>query len=163
MQQENDDDHDDDPFRVILHIDLDSFYAQVESRRLGLPDSEPLVVQQWGYLLTVNYAARPYGITRNDNIEEAREKCPQLYIPHVETIGGEETKHALQRVDKSTQKAVLKRYRVASASIFAIFAQYADISEKASIDEMYLDVTDRITTQMKTVRLRLFVQGFFLI
>lgn len=33
--------------RVILHIDLDCFYAQVEQKRLGIPRDVPCAVQQW--------------------------------------------------------------------------------------------------------------------
>lgn len=33
--------------RVILHLDLDCFYAQVETVRLAIPPTEPLAVQQW--------------------------------------------------------------------------------------------------------------------
>lgn len=35
------------PLRVIAHVDLDAFYAQCEMVRLGLPDDQPLAVQQW--------------------------------------------------------------------------------------------------------------------
>lgn len=35
------------PLRVIAHIDLDCFYAQVESVRLGISEGTPLAVQQW--------------------------------------------------------------------------------------------------------------------
>lgn len=35
------------PLRVIAHVDLDAFYAQCESVRLGLPEDQPLAVQQW--------------------------------------------------------------------------------------------------------------------
>lgn len=35
------------PLRVVAHIDLDAFYAQCEMRRLGVPDDQPLAVQQW--------------------------------------------------------------------------------------------------------------------
>ena len=37
--------------RVIAHLDLDCFYAQVERNRLGIPDEVPLAVQQWGSLI----------------------------------------------------------------------------------------------------------------
>lgn len=41
-----------DPYkRVILHIDLDCFYAQVESLRLGVGPGVPLAVQQWNSLI----------------------------------------------------------------------------------------------------------------
>src|SRR3954462_8689511 len=35
------------PLRVIAHVDLDAFYAQCEMVRLGVPDDQPLAVQQW--------------------------------------------------------------------------------------------------------------------
>jgi hypothetical protein len=35
------------PLRVIAHIDLDCFYAQAEMVRLGVPEDQPLAVQQW--------------------------------------------------------------------------------------------------------------------
>ena len=50
--------------RVILHLDLDCFYAQVEHVRLNIPQDEPLAVQQWGSLLAVNYPARVFGVKR---------------------------------------------------------------------------------------------------
>ena len=41
-----------DPYkRVILHLDLDCFYAQVEHNRLKIPLSVPLAVQQWNGLI----------------------------------------------------------------------------------------------------------------
>ena len=33
------------PLRVVAHIDLDAFYAQCETIRLGLPEDQPLAVQ----------------------------------------------------------------------------------------------------------------------
>jgi len=35
------------PLRVVAHIDLDAFYAQCEMVRLGVPEDQPLAVQQW--------------------------------------------------------------------------------------------------------------------
>lgn len=37
--------------RVILHVDLDCFYAQVEHNRLKIPLNVPLAVQQWNGLI----------------------------------------------------------------------------------------------------------------
>lgn len=50
--------------RVIVHLDLDCFYAQVEQRRLEIPADQPVAVQQWGSLLAVNYVARKFGVLR---------------------------------------------------------------------------------------------------
>ena len=56
--------------RVIIHVDMDCFYAQVEHRRLEIPLSQPLAVQQWEGLIAVNYAARSKGVTRFMRIQE---------------------------------------------------------------------------------------------
>ncbi len=37
--------------RVIAHLDLDCFYAQVERNRLGISPEVPLAVQQWTALI----------------------------------------------------------------------------------------------------------------
>ena len=50
--------------RVIIHLDVDCFYAQVEHRRLSIPTSEPLAVQQWDVVVAVNYVARERGVKR---------------------------------------------------------------------------------------------------
>jgi nucleotidyltransferase/DNA polymerase involved in DNA repair len=60
--------------RVIIHLDLDCFYAQVEQQRLKIPDGKPVAVQQWGSLLAVNYEARKFGVERG-------EKAPCLLEP----------------------------------------------------------------------------------
>lgn len=50
--------------RVVVHLDLDCYYAQVEQRRLKIPADQPVAVQQWGSLLAVNYVARQFGVLR---------------------------------------------------------------------------------------------------
>lgn len=74
------------PLRVIAHCDVDAAYAAFEGRRLGLdPHVIPLAVQQWTGLIAVSYAARRAGVTRFMNIEEAKQKCPDLKLVHVAT------------------------------------------------------------------------------
>ena len=72
--------------KIIIHLDLDSFYAQVESVRLGIEPNIPLVVAQWNGILAVNYAAREFGIGRFDSIKDALGKCGDLVVQHVPTI-----------------------------------------------------------------------------
>ena len=55
--------------RVVIHVDMDCFYAQVEHRRLKVPLSQPLAVQQWEGLIAVNYAARAKGVTRHMRVQ----------------------------------------------------------------------------------------------
>ncbi|EEY68622.1 uncharacterized protein PITG_18642 [Phytophthora infestans T30-4] len=126
--------------RVIIHLDLDCFYAQVEQRRLHIPDGQPVAVQQWGSLLAVNYDARKFGVERGDFIDDAKKKCPQIHLPHVDTLG--KNCKPGQLFDRTHQKAILRRYRIASRDIFAILGSMVPIIEKASIDEAFMDVTD---------------------
>ncbi|CAI5709930.1 unnamed protein product [Hyaloperonospora brassicae] len=128
------------PPRVIVHLDLDCFYAQVEQRRLKIPDGQPIAVQQWGSLLAVNYDARKFGVVRGDFADEAKKKCPQIHLPHVDTLG--ENRTPGQLYDRTHQKAILRRYRVASREIFAVLSSMVPVVEKASIDEAFMDVTD---------------------
>eukprot|EP00742_Colponemidia_sp_Colp-10_P008275 GILJ01008948.1.p1 GENE.GILJ01008948.1~~GILJ01008948.1.p1 ORF type:complete len:626 (+),score=80.08 GILJ01008948.1:116-1993(+) len=72
--------------RVILHVDLDAFYCQVEMKRLNIDPDMPVAVQQWEGLIAVNYPARKAGITRHERVSDAKKKCPNLILVHVETI-----------------------------------------------------------------------------
>lgn len=145
--------------RAIVHLDLDCFYAQVESRRLGLgsppwtsKDATPVAVRQWDGLIAVNYAARASGVKRFMRPAEASQLCPGIHLVHVETLGGQTASSGGGAAedpgngtglepDRRTQKACLRRYRDASEEVFAIFARYAKRCEMASIDEAYLDLT----------------------
>ncbi|KAK3244516.1 hypothetical protein CYMTET_45871 [Cymbomonas tetramitiformis] len=137
--------------RVIVHCDLDCFYAQVEHKRLGVPMDVPLVVQQWEGLIAVNYAARKYGVTRGMRVPEAKRACPELRCVHVETIGGDgpndKTKSTAH--DRASSKVSLERYRRASVEIMAIFQRYTPLCERASIDEAYLDLTAQVEESLR--------------
>lgn len=128
--------------RVIVHLDLDCFYAQVEQKRLGIPCEEPLAVQQWGSLLAINYVARKFGVSRGDNVTDAKKKCPSIHVPHVELLG--ENHKPGSAYDRTHQKAILRRYRVASKAIYEILYRFASICERAGVDEAYLDITEQV-------------------
>ncbi|EKX48195.1 DNA polymerase eta, replication coupled repair, partial [Guillardia theta CCMP2712] len=122
--------------RVILHIDMDAFYAQVEHRRTGISREEPLAVQQWEGLIAVNYPARARGITRHMRVEEAKKICPDLHLVH--------------KRDDLPRKVSLERYRNASMEVFEVLQQYG-IVEKASIDEAYIDVTKTVNNLYRRI------------
>ena len=65
-----------EPERIVLHLDLDCFYAQVEQRRLGISGDQPLAVQQWGGLIAVNYASRKFKVKRGDTAADVRATAP---------------------------------------------------------------------------------------
>ncbi|KAF2003944.1 sister chromatid cohesion protein Eso1 [Amniculicola lignicola CBS 123094] len=135
------------PLRVIAHIDLDAFYAQCETVRLGLDPGLPLAVQQWQGLIAINYPARASGLTRHITATEALKLCPELRMVHVATWKeGEETwayREDGER-DIATQKVSLDPYRKESRRILktikeALPKETARV-EKASIDEVFLDL-----------------------
>lgn len=129
--------------RIILHIDLDCFYAAVEHVRLGIPRAVPLAVQQWEGLIAVNYAARAAGVIRHDRVAEAKRKCPDLKLVHVETIG------CAAGASRTSGKVSLERYRQASIRIFNVFKRLAPVCERAGIDEAYFDISLQVEELMK--------------
>ena len=96
-----------DPLRVVALCDSDAFYAACEMVRLGVSKDTPLVVLQWNLLIAVNYPARKYGISRLGklNLEQLKEKCPDLVIVHVATFKeGEKEPGYWDEVDSKTHK-----------------------------------------------------------
>ncbi|KAF3193285.1 DNA-directed DNA polymerase eta rad30 [Orbilia oligospora] len=134
------------PLRVIAHIDLDAFYAQCEMIRLGVPEDQPLAVQQWDALIAVNYPARSFGITRMRNVADAKRKCPTLMAVHVATWRVQNDTavmgyHDMTNASISTDKVSLDHYRRESKKILAIFREGCPKVEKASVDESFLDLS----------------------
>lgn len=110
--------------RVILHCDLNCFYASVEL--LGHPDLRdiPTAVcgdptSRHGIILAKNEPAKKCGVKTAETIWQAKKKCPALVLlpPH----------HDL--------------YREFSRRVNAIYDQYTDLVEPFGIDESWLDVT----------------------
>lgn len=144
---------------VVLHLDLDCFYAQVERERLGLAEDAAIVVVQWRMALAVSYPARKFGINRGSNVDDIRRLAgDKVTVVFVETIGGDvNSTTALEKADGSnlvnTQKVSLARYRNASARVFAAMtaalAKYNVKFERASIDEAYIDVTAEVDRRVR--------------
>ncbi|ETN40296.1 uncharacterized protein HMPREF1541_04572 [Cyphellophora europaea CBS 101466] len=140
------------PLRCIALIDYDAFYAQCESVRLGLPPDQPLGVQQWQGLIAINYPAREFGLNRHVTPTEARQKCPQITLQHVATWREGDDKWAYRDgADKhiSTDKVSLDPYRLESRKSLALIKDFLPAPpvqrvEKASIDEVFLDLSAQI-------------------
>lgn len=110
--------------RIILHCDLNSFYASVELLHYPELRNVPVAVcgdpaSRHGIILAKNEAAKKYGIATAETIWQAKKKCPQLVLlpPH----------HDL--------------YREYSQRVNSIYDQYTDLVEPFSVDESWLDLT----------------------
>jgi len=111
------------PFRKIIHVDMDAFYASVE--QLDNPDlrGKPLAVggnEIRGVVSAASYEARKFGVRSAMSGVLAKQKCPHLiFVP-----------------------PRFSRYKEISAKIRSIFYDYTDLVEPLSLDEAYLDVTE---------------------
>ncbi|KAF4512688.1 hypothetical protein G6O67_000037 [Ophiocordyceps sinensis] len=139
------------PLRVVAHIDLDAFYAQCETVRLGIPEDRPLAVQQWQGLIAVNYPARESGIGRHCDVDEAKKLCPDLIAQHVATWREGDAKWAYRHdaaANIASDKVSLDPYRLESRKILALvkesLPQHLQKVEKASIDEAFLDLSAHV-------------------
>lgn len=116
--------------RVIFHLDMNSFYASVEQAHDPSLKGKPIAIagnvkERRGIIVTSSYEARAKGIYTTMNVGEAKRKCPELLLLPPD----------------------FAKYRAASAAIFAILRNYTDLVEPVSIDEGYLDVTERSKSQ----------------
>ncbi|MBA4694775.1 MAG: DNA polymerase IV [Candidatus Poseidoniales archaeon] len=118
--------------RILIHCDLDAFFAAVETLHHNLDPEVPLILgsdpkggKGRGIVSTCNYAARKYGIRSAMPITEAWRRCPGPPYGNGHYL-------------KSTRGL----YSRASRKVMKILAEHADRFEQASIDEAYLDVTD---------------------
>jgi DNA polymerase IV (DinB-like DNA polymerase) len=111
---------------IILHVDLDAFYASVEERERLELKGKPVVVGAdpkggagRGVVSTCNYEARKYGIRSGMPISVAYRKCPQCVFLPVQ----------------------MGLYVAVSQEVMKILQKYAEKIEQVSIDEAYLDVS----------------------
>ncbi|MEC7178120.1 MAG: DNA polymerase IV [Candidatus Thermoplasmatota archaeon] len=118
--------------RIIVHCDLDAFYAAVETLHHGFDDNVPLIIgsdpengRGRGIVSTCNYAARKFGIRSAMAISEAWRRCPGQPYGNAIYIRGSRG-----------------LYSRASRKVMKILKPPAEFFEQASIDEAYLDVTE---------------------
>lgn len=112
--------------RIILHADMDSFYAAVETREHpeleGMPvvvGADPMDGRGRGVVSTCSYEARKFGVHSAMAISRAYHLCPHAVFvrPH------------------------FPLYIRASREIMEILREYGDRFEQVSIDEAYLDLS----------------------
>jgi len=114
-----------DRSRVIVHLDLDAFFAAVEV--LENPDltGKPVLVggrpEERGVVAAVSYPARVFGVHSAMPMSRALALCPEaIVLP---------PRHHL--------------YQEYSRRVMAILHQTSPLVEQMSIDEAYLDLTEQ--------------------
>ena len=109
--------------KIILHVDMDAFFASVEQRDNPKLKGKPVIVggvSERGVVSTCSYEARKYGVKSAMPIFMAQKLCPQgIYL-----------------------RGRYWRYKEVSAQIFNIFREITPLVEPLSIDEAYLDITN---------------------
>ncbi|MEX1300910.1 MAG: DNA polymerase IV [Desulfotignum sp.] len=107
---------------MILHIDMDAFFAAVEQRDNPELRYRPIVVcgnSPRAVVSTASYEARQFGIHSAMPLFQARQRCPHLVV----VTGNRE------------------KYAAASRKIMDIISRFTPLMEPVSIDEAYADVT----------------------
>uniref|UniRef100_A0A9L0TJS6 DNA polymerase iota n=1 Tax=Equus caballus TaxID=9796 RepID=A0A9L0TJS6_HORSE len=118
-------------FRVIVHVDLDCFYAQVEMISNPELKGKPLGVQQKSLMVTCNYEARKLGVKKCMNIRDAKEKCPQLVL-----VNGED----------------LTRYREMSYKVTELLEEFSPVVERLGFDENFVDLTEMVEKRLQQLQ-----------
>lgn len=109
--------------RVILHVDMDAFFASVEQLDNKALKGKPIIVggvSERGVVATCSYEARKYGVHSAMPIFMAQKLCPNgIYV-----------------------KTRMWRYKEVSNEVFDILKEVTEVIEPVSIDEAYLDLTN---------------------
>ena len=109
--------------QIIIHVDMDAFYAAVEIRDNPALRGKALIIgalpHERGVVATCSYEARKYGVRSAMNIKEAHRLCPEGIYQHPN----------------------FEKYRAVSAQLHSIWDEYAEAAEYIALDEAYLDVT----------------------
>ena len=108
--------------RIIVHADMDAFYASVEQRDDPELRGKPILIgpnSHRGVVLTASYEARPYGVGSAMPVSEARRRCPQAVMvpPNFE------------------------KYQAVSKQVMDVFGDFSPNVEALSLDEAFLDMS----------------------
>jgi nucleotidyltransferase/DNA polymerase involved in DNA repair len=109
--------------RVILHVDLDAFFAAVEQRDHPELRGKPVIVggrpTDRGVVSTCSYEARAFGVRSAMPLRTAAALCPHgIFVP----VNG-------------------RAYQAESRTVMAILRRFTPLVQPVSIDEAFLDVT----------------------
>jgi DNA polymerase-4 len=108
--------------RVFCHLDCNCFYASVEQARL-FPALEglPVAVRQRNLIVTSNYVCRAMNVPKMCSVDECKRICPTVVVIESD----------------------MSRYREASRNLLQLLRDDVGVQpERASIDEVYIDLTE---------------------
>lgn len=110
--------------RIILHSDLNNFFASVECALNPALKGKPVAVcgdpeKRHGIILAKSEEAKKFGVKTAETVWQAKKKCPNLILVPPQH----------------------KRYLEFSKKVTEIYLRYTDLVEQFSIDECFLDVT----------------------
>ena len=108
--------------RIILHADMDAFYASVEQRDRKELRGKPIVVggtSRRSVVSTASYEARKFGLKSAMPVVEALRLCPSVIVVPPD----------------------FSRYKEASSRIMRVFANYSPLVEPLSLDEAFIDMS----------------------
>lgn len=114
--------------RVILHLDMNSYFASVEQQAnpflRGKPVGVCATLTSHGCILASSKEAKAFGVKTGCRVDEARQLCPHIKLVEVDP----------------------PKYRSTTERIFKICAEYTEDLEPYSIDEVFLDLTSVVPT-----------------
>ncbi len=108
--------------RVIIHIDMNAFFASVEQQTNPALRGKPIAVigsNGRTVITTASYEARKYGVKTGMTIWEGKKQCRDLIL----VVGDN------------------RKYTYTSSRIVSMMQDYTPLVEVYSIDEAFLDVT----------------------
>ena len=116
--------------RIILHVDMDAFYASIEQRDDPKLKGRPVIVgadpkegRGRGVVAACSYEARKFGIRSALPISHAWKLCPQgAFVP-----------------------VRMERYIEVSKQVMEVLHRFTNLVEPVSIDEAFLDVSGSTT------------------
>ncbi|CAN8004923.1 unnamed protein product [Ixodes hexagonus] len=108
--------------RIVVHVDMDAYFAAVEMRDNPSLRDKPMAVGSMGMLSTSNYEARKYGVRAAMPGFIGKKLCPSLLIV----------------------RPNFDKYSSVSAQVRKVMSRYDEDFMPVGLDEAYLDITDHV-------------------
>ena len=118
--------------KVIVHIDLNAFFARCEEIKDPSLEGKPVAIGhdgRGGIVSTCSYAARKYGVSSAMPMFKAKKLCPRLIVLPVD----------------------YHFYSMMSKTFFNFVRRYTDLVEAASVDECFADFSEPLKNEKDPV------------